>query len=126
MFHAVCVPAGHGVVQEAHFVRKLHVNMLSFHRLSETTKVLFGEQRKNVLLFMFVTCEMRFYKTVQTLWLRWVCSKMSLFPRTWRWYQICAGCRVQRLCETCMFFYSSRASKQLNETGHFLIRSILY
>ncbi len=33
--------------------------MLSSHRLSETTKVLFAQQRENVILVVLVICEMK-------------------------------------------------------------------
>lgn len=54
-----CVPTGHGVVKKALFPRKLCVYMLSFQRLFETTKILFLQQRENVIRSMEVICEIK-------------------------------------------------------------------
>lgn len=55
----LCIPTGHSVMEEALFICILFAYMLSPHRLPETTKVFFVEQRQNVVLVMPVIYEMK-------------------------------------------------------------------
>lgn len=50
------VPAGHGVVEEAVFTGVLGVDVLSFQGLSETDKVLPGQERQDTVLFQAFVC----------------------------------------------------------------------
>lgn len=57
MLDTLWITAGHRVVEESFSAWKLCVHIFSSHRLPETTKVLFAEQRENVILAMLVSCE---------------------------------------------------------------------
>lgn len=56
MLHAGRILAGYSVVEEAVFTRVLHVDVLLFQRLSETTKVFPGEEIENIVLFQLFIC----------------------------------------------------------------------